>query len=98
LVVTVTVVFGISVGAASAGNQTVLYDQAPPQQLGSASGLLRTFAYMGSIVSSAVTGIVFHTHVTDQGLHQIAWIMVGTSVALVILTVADRSLYPRPRR
>lgn len=97
LVVAVTVVFGISMGAASAGNQTALYDQAPRQQLGSASGLLRTFAYMGSIASSAITGTVFHTHVTDHGLHLIAWIMVGISAALIIMTGADRSLYPRPR-
>ena len=98
LFVAVTVVFGISMGAASAGNQTALYDQAPAQQLGSAAGLLRTFAYMGSIASSAVTGIVFHTHVTDHGLHLIAWIMVGISAALIIMTVADSSLSPRSRR
>ncbi|GHF00493.1 MFS transporter [Streptomyces spiralis] len=98
LFVAITVVFGISMGAASAGNQTALYDQAPAQQLGSASGLLRTFVYMGSIASSAITGIVFHTHVTDHGLHQIAWIMVGISAALIIMTIADRSLSLRPRR
>jgi MFS family permease len=98
LVVAITVVFGISMGAASAGNQTALYDQAPRQQLGSASGLLRTFAYMGSIASSAITGIVFRTHVTDHGLHLIAWIMVGASAALTAMTVADRTLYTRPRR
>lgn len=98
LLAAITVVFGISMGAASAGNQTALYDQAPPQQLGSASGLLRTFAYLGSIASSAITGIVFHTHVTDHGLHQITWAMIGISSALIITTVADRSLPPRPRR
>ncbi|MFJ9904439.1 MFS transporter [Streptomyces sp. NPDC101152] len=98
LFVAVTVVFGISMGAASAGNQTALYDQAPARQLGSAAGLLRTFAYMGSIASSAVTGIVFHTHVSDHGLHLIAWIMVGISAALIVTTVADPSLSPRSRR
>ncbi|MFF3920301.1 MFS transporter [Streptomyces sp. NPDC001852] len=98
LVVAVTVVFGISMGAASAGNQTALYDQAPHQQLGTASGLLRTFAYIGSIASSTITGIVFHTHVTDHGLHLIAWIMVGISAALFIMTIADRALDPRTRR
>ncbi|MGW7824822.1 MFS transporter [Streptomyces puniciscabiei] len=98
LVVAVTVVFGISMGAASAGNQTALYDQAPHQQLGTASGLLRTFAYMGSIASSTITGIVFHSHVTDHGLHLIAWIMVGISAALIIMTIADRALDPRTRR
>jgi hypothetical protein len=30
--------------------------------------------------------------VSDHGVHLIAWIMVGVSVALVLMTVADRTL------
>ena len=41
--------------------------QAPADQLGTASGLLRTFGYVGSIASSAITGIVFHTGVSHHG-------------------------------
>lgn len=96
LIVVITVVFGISTGAASAGNQTALYGQAPERQLGTASGLLRTFGYVGSIASSAITGIAFHTHVTDDGLHSIAWIMIGISLALVVLTITDRTVHTRP--
>ena len=47
-VVLITVVFGVAMGAAAAGNQTALYAQAPAEQLGTASGLLRTFGYVGS--------------------------------------------------
>jgi MFS family permease len=97
-IVVVTIVFGVAMGMAAAGNQTALYGQAPAEQLGTASGLLRTFGYIGSIAASAITGIVFHTSVTDQGVHLIAWIMVGVSVALVLLTVADRTLRTRPTR
>jgi MFS family permease len=95
-VVVVTIVFGIAMGTAAAGNQTALYGQAPAEQLGTASGLLRTFGYIGSIAASAITGIVFHTHVSDQGVHLIAWIMVGVSVVLVLMTVVDRTLRTRP--
>jgi MFS family permease len=95
-VVVVTVVFGVAMGAATAGNQTALYNQAPAEQLGTASGLLRTFGYIGSIAASAITGIVFHTSVSDEGMHLIAWIMVGVSVVLVLMTVLDRSLRTRP--
>jgi MFS family permease len=88
----ITLVFGVSLGFGSAGNQTALYSQAPAEQLGTASGLLRTFGYVGSIASSAITGVVFHTSVTDSGVHLIAWIMIGTSALLVLLSVADRTL------
>jgi len=91
-VVVITLVFGLVTGFASAGNQTALYSQAAAEQLGTASGLLRTFGYIGSIASSAITGIVFHTSVSDSGVHLIAWIMIGVSVALVLISVLDRTL------
>jgi sugar phosphate permease len=83
-------------GFAAAGNQTALYSQAPADQLGTASGLLRTFGYVGSIASSAITGVVFHTSVTDSGVHLIAWIMIGVSAALVLISVTDRTLRVKP--
>jgi MFS family permease len=91
-VVVITVVFGLVTGFASAGNQTALYAQAPAEQLGTASGLLRTFGYAGSIASSAITGIVFHASVSDHGVHLIAWIMIAVSLALVLVSVLDRTL------
>ncbi|WP_409463618.1 MFS transporter [Amycolatopsis sp. GA6-003] len=87
-VVAITVVIGAAMGLAGAGNQTALYAQAPAEQLGTASGLLRTFGYVGSIASSAVTGVVFHTDVTDRGVRLIAWIMIGISVVLVLISFA----------
>jgi MFS family permease len=94
--VVVTVVFGLGLGAGAAGNQTALYGQAPAGNLGTASGLLRTFGYLGSIGASAVTGLVFHTHVSDHGLRHIAWIMIGVSVVVVALTLLDRTVRTRP--
>ena len=91
-VVVVTLIFGLVAGFAAAGNQTALYSQAPAEQLGTASGLLRTFGYVGSIASSAITGIVFHASVSDSGVHLIGWIMTGVSVVLVLITVLDRIL------
>ena len=91
-VVVITLIFGLVTGFSAAGNQTALYAQAPAEQLGTASGLLRTFGYLGSIGSSAITGIVFHTSVSDHGVHLIAWIMIGVSLALLLITVFDRTL------
>jgi MFS family permease len=96
LVVVITVIFGLAMGFAAAGNQTALYSQAPADQLGTASGLLRTFGYIGSIAASAITGVVFHTSVTDSGVHFIAWIMIGVSAALVLISVTDRTLRAKP--
>ena len=92
--VILTLVFGLAIGFSTAGNQTSLTQHAPADQLGTASGLLRTFGYVGSIGASAVTGLVFHHNVTDHGVHQIGWIMTAVSLVLVALTLADRTLRP----
>jgi MFS family permease len=91
-IVVITLIFGVVSGFAAAGNQTALYAQAPADQLGTASGLLRTFGYVGSIASSAITGIVFHASVTDSGVHLIGWIMIAVSLVLVLASVLDRTL------
>ena len=87
----ITVLLGFAQGAASS-NQLALYGQAPPEVLGTASGLMRSFGYFGSIASSAVTGIVFRHHVSDSGITTIALIMTGASVVLLAISVLDRQL------
>ncbi|ROP60782.1 MFS transporter [Curtobacterium sp. ZW137] len=91
-IVIITVMFGVVLGTASSGNQLALYTQAPPEQLGVASGLFRTFGYIGSIASSAITGIVFHTKADDSGVHTIGLIMIGVSIAAIAFTLLDRTL------
>jgi predicted MFS family arabinose efflux permease len=88
----ITVLLGFAQGAASS-NQLALYSQAPPEILGTASGLMRSFGYFGSIASAAVTGIVFRHHVSNSGITTIALIMTGASVVLLLISVLDRSLH-----
>ena len=91
-IVVVTLIFGIALGTAASGNQTALYTQVAAGQLGTAAGLFRTFGYVGSIASSAITGIVFHNSVSDSGVHLIGLIMIGISIVAVALSVFDRRL------
>lgn len=88
----ITLVFGVTMGTMASSNQTALYMQVTSDQIGTASGLLRTFGYIGSIASSALIGVVFHTKVSDKGLHQVAGIMIVVSVIALIMTIADRRL------
>ncbi|MFJ5122053.1 MFS transporter [Kitasatospora sp. NPDC088548] len=91
-VVAASAVFGLTSGAGSVANQTVLYQEAPAATVGTASGLLRTFGYVGSIASAAITGTAFHRGVDDSGLHHIAWVLVLIAVLVLVLTVCDRRL------
>ena len=86
------VLFGVVVGTTSVGNQTALYLQSPPESLGTASGLSRTFGYVGSIASATITSIVFRTRVSDAGLHDMAIILVGVAAVVLLMTLLDRQL------
>jgi predicted MFS family arabinose efflux permease len=91
-IVAITLIFGITLGTTASGNQTALYTQATADQIGTASGLFRTFGYIGSIASSAIISIAFHKSVTDHGLHIIAVIMIAVSAVTLLMTLADRRL------
>lgn len=92
LIVLITLTFGITLGTFAPANQTALYLQADPTQIGSAAGLMRTSGYIGSIASSAIIGVAFQNAATDASLHSIAAIMVGVSVVGLLLTLLDRRL------
>src|SRR6202020_1086244 len=76
-VVAITLAFGVTLGTASISNQLVLCGSVGTAELGPASGLFRTFAYIGTIGSSAMIGITFHNRVTDAGLYCIGAIMIA---------------------
>jgi MFS family permease len=91
-IIVVTAVFGLGSGSSTVTNQTALYRAAPPQTVGTASGLLRTFGYIGSIASATITGLVFHSHVNDSGLHRISVILIGIGIIVLLMTALDRGL------
>ena len=91
-IVAVALIFGITIGTTTVGNQTALYNQAPANHVGTAAGLLRTFGYLGSIAAATITGIAFRTNVTDSGLHSMAIVLITAGVVVLVMTLADRQL------
>jgi MFS family permease len=94
LVAAVTSIFGIMNGANTIGNQLALYRQTPALATGTASGLLRTAQYVGSMASAIITGIAFRHTVDSAGLHHIGVILIGIGAVVLIMTVCDRQLTP----
>jgi hypothetical protein len=87
-----TLLFGVTNGLGSFANQTTLYLQAPAAEIAVASGLYRTFSYVGAIFSSSLIGITFAKQATDAGLHALAWVLVGIGAVVALLVVFDRTL------
>ncbi|MET8032521.1 MFS transporter [Streptomyces sp. NPDC005345] len=86
------VVFGVPQGSNSLALQNSVYFQADPERTGSSAGLLRTFAYMGSMIASSATAASFGERASTEGMHHLAWIMLGAGVLYLLITVFDRSL------
>jgi len=89
-IVIITAIFGITMGMGVSANQTTFYTQVTADQIGTASGLFRTFGYFGSIASSALIAIFFNPDVSDQSLHSIAAVMVALSIVGLLIVIADR--------
>ncbi|WP_079138495.1 MFS transporter [Actinacidiphila rubida] len=88
----VAVVFGVPQGLNSLALQNAVFHQADPERMGSSAGLLRTFGYLGAIVASAASGVVFGQRADTVGLHHLAWFLLAVAVLYLAVTVADRSL------
>ncbi len=93
-VIGVTALFGLATGTTSVATQTALYLQTPAHTVGTASGLLRTAGYLGSVASATITGAAFRAEVDDGGLHILACVLLGVGIVVLLLTVFDRSLIP----
>jgi MFS family permease len=84
--------FGIPQGLVSVTTQAAVYIQAPAEQLGAASGLQRTFTYIGAMGATVVIGVCYGHRPTDQSLHSLAIGMAVMSGLLLTATLFDRTL------
>ncbi|MGW4008212.1 MFS transporter [Streptomyces sp. NPDC004763] len=88
----VALVFGVPQGLNNLALQNSVYFQTDPERTASSAGLLRTFAYIGSMVASSATAASFGQHADTGGLHRLAWVMLGAGVLYLLLTLFDRTL------
>lgn len=91
LLLAVSLVFGVQNGLNIVTNQAAMYAQAPHGAVGAAAGMLRTFMYLGAIASASVISVSYGRAATDAGLHRLGLILTVAAIALVLVTVSDRS-------
>jgi MFS family permease len=92
MLILVALIFGVPQGLNSLALQNSVYFQADPERTASSAGLLRTFAYVGSMVASSTAATSFGQRADTGGMHHLAWIMLGAGVLYLLLTVFDRTL------
>lgn len=90
-----SLLFGLANGFSGFANQAALYTQSPAGEIAVASGLYRTFVYIGAIFSSSLIGIAFGHTATDHGLHVIAWVILALGLLIALLAALDRTIPTR---
>ncbi|MFI5893744.1 MFS transporter [Actinoplanes sp. NPDC051513] len=90
--VVISLIFGLPQGLNSLANQNAVYFQADADRMGASAGLLRTFSYLGAMVSSAATGMFFKHGADTAGLHDLAIFLIVVASLLLVLVLADPSL------
>ncbi|WP_336773410.1 MFS transporter [Paenibacillus sp. MMO-58] len=78
--------FGISNGLNSVGMQTALFDSSPKEIIGVASGLFNTSRYLGTIISSLLTGIVMGGEFSFTGFRILGIILTVIALTLVLMS------------
>lgn len=91
VLIAVGLLAGATQGLNGLANQNALFRQADAARMGTASGLLRTFQYLGAILSSAAVAIVFRNGASSGGLHSLAVLMIGCGLLLLVVVLVDRS-------
>lgn len=92
ILVLISVIFGLPQGLNSLANQNAVYYQADPARMGASAGLLRTFTYLGAMVSSAATGAFFSDGAATARLHDLTVFLLVVAGLLLVLVLTDRSL------
>jgi MFS family permease len=90
-------VLGLPNGFNSLGNQAAMYDTAPPDALGTASGLYRTSQFVGANFASALVGLTMASEATDGRLHLAALVISVISFGLLITAATSKHLRAHTR-
>lgn len=88
--------FGISNGLNSVGMQAALFKSSPKEIAGVASGLFNTSRYLGTILSSLLTGIIMRGTFSFTGFRLLGVFL--TAVALILVVISLRFQVPGQRK
>ncbi|MGF7029379.1 EmrB/QacA subfamily drug resistance transporter [Paenibacillus mucilaginosus] len=78
--------FGISNGLTSVGMQAALFRSSPKEIIGTASGLFSTSRYLGTILSSLLTGMVMGGQFSFGGFRWLGMILTIIALSLVFMS------------
>ena len=86
---------GLANGATNLALQVAMYDAAPAQEVGAASGLFQTSRYVGTILASTLLSLVFGRGLDAARLHILGIVLTAVAASLLAALLVRR-LSSRP--
>lgn len=88
----VLALLGLSYGIGNVALQAAMLKASPPQMIGTTSGLFQTCRYLGSILSSAVLGMLFGEEIAGSHFEQLGWTLIMISLVGISVSLYFSSL------
>lgn len=79
----IMVTIGFSAGFNNISTQTALFEYVHKEDTGAASGLFQLSRYLGAILSSSLLGIAFHSEISFEQLHVVAFICIAFCFVII---------------
>ena len=90
LLLGVTAVIGFASAFNNLGLQAALYQFAPAEWMGTATGQFQTFRYIGATLCTALLGLVYVGAATTEGLHALALTLLPVAAILIVAGARTR--------
>jgi predicted MFS family arabinose efflux permease len=82
--VAIAAVIGVASAFNNLGLQAALYQFAPADRMGTATGQFQTFRYIGATLCTALLGLIFGATATTEGLHTLALTLAPIALLLIV--------------
>jgi MFS family permease len=84
-IIGLNMIMGSGEGINVVANQALMNEEAPAAQKGVSFGLIRTFGYLGAIISSSQLKVIFRDGVTDEKFHDLSSTVFYSCVVVLLL-------------
>ena len=89
------VLLGIGYGIGNVAMQVAMVEATPKEKVGISAGIFQTCRYLGSILSSAVLGIIFRDDLTVNNFRNLGTVLIGIGIVSLLLVLRYKSFTTR---
>ncbi|MFT3659887.1 MAG: MFS transporter [Gordonia sp. (in: high G+C Gram-positive bacteria)] len=96
VILIVAAILGIPQGFNIIGNQNLVNASTSPDEVGAATGMYRTMAFVGANLAVAVLTLTAGHEFDDAGIQRTGWLIAAVTALVLVGVVVSRNMNPKP--